>query len=232
MIVASVQIRRDFQAAMDALVSEVRTMGSSLRKGVEIVAADKDAAQTDSVMASQSSPHGQAWAPLSPDYAEWKRKQVGSKKILQFSGEMRKSAIRRGHPNRRVFWTEGVLNLGTNHRLAKIHQEGARGVVYIPAHHRKGRNTYSPGLGITKAGGRHQVRSYAYRQNIPARPFIGKDAKAVAELKESLVPVVVSRLTQTLGKYVGRRGKLLAAAGAGRLARGTRAGARDLARRS
>lgn len=67
---------------------------------------------------------GGAWEALSPWYAKWKKKQVGSQPILSFTRGMRASFIGAGHRNHIMRLRKGVVTLGSNHKLAAQHDRG------------------------------------------------------------------------------------------------------------
>lgn len=64
------------------------------------------------------------FAPLTADYAGWKRRQVGDLPILQFSTRMYRSLTEEGAPN--FIREEGAssLKVGTSDPKARWHQEG------------------------------------------------------------------------------------------------------------
>lgn len=66
---------------------------------------------------------GTKWAPLSPTYAAWKKKQVGNKPILQFSGDLMKSLTQR--PLGVEVITKDHLIVGTDVPYAFLHQYGS-----------------------------------------------------------------------------------------------------------
>jgi hypothetical protein len=45
-----------------------------------------------------ASPFGEAWAPLSTKYAQWKAKHFPGKRVLERTGELRRAASDKGAP--------------------------------------------------------------------------------------------------------------------------------------
>lgn len=56
-------------------------------------------AHEERAFASEGATAGGRWAPLSPGYAAWKIRKVGTKPILQFSGRLKDSFTRADHPD-------------------------------------------------------------------------------------------------------------------------------------
>lgn len=67
--------------------------------------------------------HGGArWAPLSPGYAAWKQRAYPGKPILQLTGLLHESLIKRPFGVEEV-WSKGMV-VGTAVEYAKYHQNG------------------------------------------------------------------------------------------------------------
>lgn len=79
--------------------------------------------------ATEGAHFGTPWQPLSPQYAAWKMRKYGPKKILQREGELRDSLMRRALSVMTV--TDSELVIGTDVPHAVYHQEG-RGVPKRP----------------------------------------------------------------------------------------------------
>jgi len=67
-----------------------------------------------------------AWRPLSPEYAAWKMRQVGSKPILVFSGRLRRSLVDKGEGGIEDIGRDG-LRWGTGVPYAIYHQRPTGG---------------------------------------------------------------------------------------------------------
>jgi phage gpG-like protein len=216
---ATVQIKQGAAAAMRAVLGELRdasNMGGAVGRQLVEHVGRVDADQNRATFAAEAAPGGAPWAPLNPDYAKRKRRKVGGRKKLVWDGKMRASATAAKGANRIARVAGDHLELGTNHRLAKLHQFGKRGVEYVRPHHRRGRNVTKRGLGVVKTGGRHQVRGHSRRVNLPARPFIGKGPGQAAAIKQAITRVLHERLVRASGGRLNAS-RLGAAHAAGRL---------------
>jgi len=132
MIEAVVKVNKDLIATMKAIRKELRdvtTTGGAYAKALVGQAGRFDADQNKVVFKHTFAPSGAKWKPLTPAYKKRKRvlrRQLGFGslgKTLQLSGGLRKSLVQRGE-DRIVRTKSGVLELGTKHRLAAVHQTG------------------------------------------------------------------------------------------------------------
>ncbi len=217
---AKVQIRQAVTQAMRAVVAELRdaqAMGGAVGRQLVEQVGRVDADQNKGTFAAQAQPGGGAWKPLNPEYAKRKRKAVGARKILVWSGAMRGSATTAKGQGRIARISGKMLELGTSHRLAKKHQFGQRGVEYVQPHHRA-LGVAGDGFRILGKSGktRGQVRGFARRVNLPARPFIGKSAEQAAAIKQAIGRVVAERVERASRGRL-RAARLGAARSAGRL---------------
>ncbi|MFA5731862.1 MAG: phage virion morphogenesis protein [Acidithiobacillus sp.] len=64
-----------------------------------------------------------AWTPLTPGYRTWKMKKVGSKPILTFKGDLRKSLTTKS-ANHIEKITKSTLEIGTRDKKAAWHHKG------------------------------------------------------------------------------------------------------------
>lgn len=220
---AEFRLRKAFRDGLVQLKAELRSLtsgGSPLQRQIIEDFSKPDKEQNVQAFASQGASSGGAWAALSPRYAAYKRKMVGAKKILVWSGALRSSATNKGNSDRVLEMRSSVITTGSKHRLAAIHQAGFSGVVYRKAHHRDlGRQRRSKTTGRFGRGNeRAQVRGHSARFNLPARPMIRKTAQDVVVLKAAVARAIHHRLTVALrGKIDIRSAALGAAASAGRL---------------
>lgn len=108
------------------------------------------------------------WPRLSPKYQIWKMKQgKGAQGILRFRGQLLRSVFRGVH-GRIAFVSTGNLD------HARVHQQGFRGSVQIPAHIRKAHRVKNFfGRGKTVMVSSHKVNAFRRKLNIPARPYMG-----------------------------------------------------------
>ena len=102
---------------LDILADDVNDFGDAFRK-----IADDFRSTEESVFSSSGAFEGNsAWAPLKPKYAAWKSSKVGSKPILTFKGDLRKSLNSRGS-NHVERITKDTLTIGTRDKKAIYHQ--------------------------------------------------------------------------------------------------------------
>lgn len=198
MLTAQVLIAKDFE---DALATIQRQLGNldGVSKDILANVGPVDKVQNTANFATEGAASGDTWAPLSARYAAAKRKAVGSKKILVYSGDLRNASTNAGHPDRRVFMASGVVNLGTAHRLAAVHQFGARGSAHVKPHHRN-LTKASAKQGRGAGGRRGQVRGYSRKVNLPARPMIRKsEAQHAAIMLAIKRGILIGMAKQTRG---------------------------------
>lgn len=69
---------------------------------------------------------GQAWQPLTPRYAAWKRRKVGNKPIEELSGALRASLTRKNARGSVETYTATELTLGSSLRYARVQHTGNR----------------------------------------------------------------------------------------------------------
>lgn len=79
--------------------------------------------------ATEGASSGTPWQPLDPQYAAWKTRKYGPKKMLQREGTLRESLMRRAMSVMTI--TQNEMVLGTEVPYAVAHQEG-RGVPKRP----------------------------------------------------------------------------------------------------
>ena len=108
----------------------------------------------------EQSPDGQKWKPLSQSRIKqrMKRHKSGNMKILQDTGELRRSVRYRAFRNSVI--------IGSNLKYSKIHQFG--GTVQIS---RQGQ--YKRDYKSHKFKSKGNSYSYSFKVKIPARPFLG-----------------------------------------------------------
>ena len=204
-----VEVSNTLRGAMQAVQAELRdasAMSNTVGRQLVETVGRLDADQNKSTFAAESAPGGSAWAPLNPDYAARKRKAVGGRKILVWDGKMRGAATTARATDRIARVAGDTLELGTSHHLARLHQFGKRGLEYVKPHHRR----------LAVGRGYAQVRGFARRVNLPARPFIGKSAEQAAAIKQAIGRVLTERLERVSHGRL-RQLRLGAARSAGRM---------------
>ncbi|MCK9193801.1 MAG: phage virion morphogenesis protein [Nevskia sp.] len=128
---------------------------------------------------SETSPGGEKWAPLSKQYASWKRKKGRSTKLLQLRGYLFGSLTYQAGQNN--------VEVGSNRKYAAIHQFG--GTVKIPGRTSavrlrttaKGDLLRNGNLAVFAKARHKRVTTREFSHNgyavkIPARPFLGVSA--------------------------------------------------------
>lgn len=92
------------------------------RVGAYLSAANRRQFQTEGAY------YGTPWAPLSPDYMQWKVRNGYSRRTLVMTGQMRASFTSRPLPIER--YSRRSAKFGSNSPIAKYHQHGTR---HMPA---------------------------------------------------------------------------------------------------
>lgn len=120
----------------------------------------------------EQSPNGEKWKPLSSSRVKqrMKRHKSGNMKILQDTGELRRSIKYQADD-------EGVI-IGSNLNYAKLHQFGGTRTL-------KREGTYKHNYSKTKREGERY--SYQRQIRIPARPYLGITQSEVEHIKELLI---------------------------------------------
>lgn len=75
------------------------------------------------------------------------------------------------------------LEYGTNVPYAAAHEYGFRGIVYVRPHHRQITQAFGRAIAPTRV----QVQGYAYRQNIPARPYLSPSLDDNLEILQQML---------------------------------------------
>jgi phage gpG-like protein len=80
--------------------------------------------QRKRTFATEGAAGGEKWDALSPAYAKWKQKKKPGRKIMQFSGKLRKSLVNRNDPGHVATYRKKprpVVTLGTHNIVAAYH---------------------------------------------------------------------------------------------------------------
>lgn len=122
---------KELEAAVGA-VADAWKYADTISSKVLPSVGEVDRKQNQQAFATEGSASGAPWAQLTALYAVRKRKLVGTKKILTFSGSMRDS-LRFKRPARIERMADSVtMEFGTSHRLTQFHQEGTPRMVARP----------------------------------------------------------------------------------------------------
>lgn len=111
----------DGQTRIKVQLRRFSSAASDMRPGFERIA-DWFADEERRLFDSEGSAYPPGWPALSPRYADWKRRRVGNKPILEFTGRLRRSLTRR--PFGQEFISRDTLTVGTDVPYARYHQRG------------------------------------------------------------------------------------------------------------
>jgi phage gpG-like protein len=219
-MISDIQVRvtSKLGAAFDKLRGELRdtaSLSGGVSEEIRRDAGDFDAKQNEQSFKTEGrASYGAPWHPLSPAYAAAKRKTHPGRKILVRSGSLRRSLTQQDS-HRIVRLGSGVLELGTNHPLAAVHQAGSDELVQVGEFTRK----LKPKQGRTKEGrfttkhrrgkdGRFRssvitVRGHSRQSNLPARPPVGKSEGQAIQLKMRIAKTLMLRLGREIRGTMG-----------------------------
>jgi len=152
-----ISIEVEFDARMDRArralrraIDKADEAGSSTSDAILADVAQLDRDQNKLSFSPEGKKSGKKWAALSPDYAAEKRRAIGKKNILTYSGSLRDSLRQRGG-TRREFMKGSVIALGTAHRLARYHQEGTKNMPARPPVRKTGEQVEQLKIRIAKS---------------------------------------------------------------------------------
>ena len=125
-----VEIDAALAEGLDAMVRGLEDADKGSKAILKPVAT-LDRGQNRTTFASQGAKSGGKWRKLTKPYARWKRDVAPAKlgssptaKILTLTGSMRNSLTTQKHDDRIERMKRNVIEVGTKHHLADIHQEG------------------------------------------------------------------------------------------------------------
>lgn len=114
------------------------------------------------------------WEALSPKYAERKQKEVGHKKILEYSGKLKKSLTNKGDANHTLIIKPTKMEIGTRVKvkgwnLARLHHHGTRRlperkiIELTDVMVKRWTDLMFRGIRQTLAGGLEKYKSYVHK---------------------------------------------------------------------
>ena len=140
---------------------------------------------------------GEKWKKLSDPYKKRKRKKRPGRKILDWYGDLRKSLTQRDGD--RIARTSGdVIEVGSKHKLAEIHQKGFRGVVTRTTKRKARKSMQSVVPGLARVLGLHHV----------VAPVVCSHAELLEERCVLVDQQQPDRAIQALRRTLPRRGSL------------------------
>ena len=113
---ANPRMKKSFKEAMEMTVRDMKRMTTQV---------DRRFRENEKrLFASEGRSGGRAWKRLSPAYAKAKRKAVGSRKIMQRTGTLRRGLTQKSHPDhiaRFVGTKDGRIKVGVQNIVAAYH---------------------------------------------------------------------------------------------------------------
>lgn len=197
MIAITLEMRQDFAAEIQRLNDELQEIARGVPHEVLDEIGGFHALQLEQVFASEGGKtKGGHWRELSERYRVRKERLRPGRKILRWDGPL-EDAFRFLSNEHHVLKIEGgLLKSGADHFLGPIHHEGFTGTVTVPGY---SRNDAQADRGSV------EVRGYAYRQDLPARPIIDPTPKQVEQLKAKQALAYIELLAQRVGGPIGAR---------------------------
>lgn len=128
--------------------------------------------QEKRIFASEGREGGRgSWPPLSPAYAIHKRKKVGTKPILVWSGDMKERFIK---PSRREYIERALIREKKGKVERVVFQFGARSV--IATYHFRG-----------FTGTRTSSKGLVFSWRLPRRDMVTKSSKQIAAMRQAVI---------------------------------------------
>ena len=183
---------KEIQAAF-AAVQDSWSSGSTLSRQVLPKVGAVDAKQNEQSFTTQGAASGPKWKILSDNppgkgYRSYKARVRPNRKILRFDGGLADSlrfVSRPQHIQRMASAT--VMEFGTSHPLAAVHQDGAFGTARVSAHRRRTRH------------GSVDIDAHNRRLALPPRPPVRKSERQKGGLRAAVLAAAFNAASVAAG---------------------------------